>query len=317
MIDFEYLYKDSWDATQVWRIDKWDVFLSAFNSSDRLKIVFDRAKAALKCWFVSPEYKYVKEELPANDLTFMGDSDDEAASIVSFIGSLNTDLRDCRFCIDTTGFMRHHLLVLIRHLASLGVTKFDALYCEPLQYAKKENTLFSDGEVREVRQVPGYEGNHDPDTSNDLLIIAAGYDHKLIAHAAEFKSNAKKIQVLGLPSLRPDMYQENVLRAHRAAEQLGSRSDVLSTVFAPANDPFVTAATLRNIVKEYNRNHVLTNLYLCPLSTKAITLGFGLYYLGDWINRNASLILPYTKGYSRETSIGVGRVWLYGVEIHY
>jgi hypothetical protein len=211
--------------------------------------------------------------------------------------------------------MRHHLLILIRHLVELGVHKFDALYSEPLQYAKKEKTVFSDGEVREVKQIPGFEGNHNPDTSNDLLIIGAGYDHPLIAHAAEFKSNAKKIQVLGFPSLRPDMYQENVLQAHKAAEQMGARVGQVDSVFAPANDPFVTASALARVVDKFARSKPITNLYLCPISTKALTLGFGLYYLSEWSGKNASVILPYTRTYSKQTSEGVGRIWWYRIEL--
>jgi hypothetical protein len=315
VIDYEFSYKDSWNASEAWPHHSWDILISAFNSSERVRTIFDHAPAVTKCWFISPEYGYSIAEMPIGERCFAGDTADEADTIVAFVKQLGIDLTTARICVDVTGFMRHHLLVLIKHLAFSGVRNFDALYSEPLQYAKKEKTVFSDGEVREVKQIPGFEGNHNPDTSNDLLIIGAGYDHPLIAHAAEFKSNAKKIQVLGFPSLRPDMYQENVLRANRAAEQMGARVDVFDSVFSPANDPFVTAQTLREVVQKYSRIRPVTNLYLCPVSTKAVVLGFGLYYLREWTGRHASMILPYTRTYSRETSTGVGRVWWYQVDI--
>ena len=92
--------------------------------------------------------------------------------------------------------------------------------------------------MTEVRQVVGYEGQHVTDTSRDVLIIGAGYDDKLIAEVAEHKDQARKIQLFGLPSLRADMYQENVLRAHLAESAVGTPiHDEASNFFAPANDP--------------------------------------------------------------------------------
>jgi len=138
------------------------------------------------------------------------------------------------------------------------------------------------------------------------LIIGAGYDDALIAHTAESKENARKVQLLGLPSLRADMYQENVLRAQRASEQLGSTGGpVIDTFFAPANDPFVTANALSGIIKDENRSRPLTNLYLCPLATKVQTLGFGLYFLTELLGTGASIIFPFCKTYARETSRGI------------
>jgi hypothetical protein len=212
--------------------------------------------------------------------------------------------------------MRPHLLVMLKYLTLNGVKRFDAIYSEPLRYAKKEKTRFSDEVVVEVRQVSGYEGNHSPDTSKDLLVIGAGYDHVLIAHAAEYKESARKIQLLGLPSLRADMYQENVLRAYRAAEQLGSNAaDDSDTYFAPANDPFGTANALAEILARASKNQPLTNLYLCPVATKVQVLGFGLYYLTEWVGRNGSIIFPFCRTYARETSVGLSRVWWYQVEL--
>lgn len=316
MPDYSIFYKKAWNADSTWPTFSWDVFLSAFNSSDRVRNVFERVSAGRKHWFISPEYRYREEELPKNGECFVPSDADEAAVVQSYFNAASIDLGRASICIDITGFMRPHLLVMLKYLSLKGVRRFDALYSEPLRYAKKEKTRFSDEVVVEVRQVAGFEGNHRPETSNDLLIIGAGYDHALIAHAAEYKESARKIQLLGLPSLRADMYQENVLRAYRAAEQLGSMSaDSADTYFAPANDPFETANALEEIVQSVGRNEEVTNLYLCPVSTKVQVLGFGLYYLTEWVGRHSSVIFPFCRTYTRETSVGLSRVWWYQVEL--
>jgi hypothetical protein len=315
MPDYSICYKKSWNADSAWPDVEWDIFLSAFNSSDRVRTSFHKAHAKQKHWFISPEYGYDVSELPRNDRCFIVNGHTEAELVGSYFSQASLSLGDARFCIDITGFMRPHLLVLLKYLSLSGVKQFDAIYSEPLRYADKEKTQFSDETVVEVRQIAGFEGNHIPDTSNDVLIIGSGYDHVLIAHAAESKENARKIQLLGLPSLRADMYQENVLRAQRASEQLGSSgTDNVDTFFAPANDPFVTASAVADIVEREDGRQRITNLYLCPLATKVQVLGFGIYYLTEWQGRGASIIFPFCKSYGRETSIGLSRTWLYHVE---
>lgn len=315
MLDYSICYKKPWNADSAWPDVEWDVFLSAFNSSDRVQKSFQNARATQKHWFISPEYGYHHSELPLNGQCFIVEGNTEAEVVGSYFSQAAIDLCHARFCIDITGFMRPHLLVLLKYLSMNGVKQFDAIYSEPLRYAEKEKTKFSDETVVEVRQIAGFEGNHVPDTSNDVLIIGSGYDHVLIAHAAESKENARKIQLLGLPSLRADMYQENVLRAQRASEQLGSSgADNVDTFFAPANDPFVAANALSDIVKREEKRQRITNLYLCPLATKVQVLGFGIYYLTEWQGRGASIIFPFCKSYTRETSIGLSRHWLYHVE---
>lgn len=315
MLDYSICYKQSWNPNVTWPTARWGLFLSAFNSSDRVKVSFQKAQADERHWFISPEYNYVQSELPTDAPTFIADGNTEAEHITSYFQKSGVDVEQTKICIDITGFMRSHLLVLLKYLSLKKVKKFDVIYSEPTQYTDRENTRFSDGVVVEVRQISGFEGNHIPDTSNDVLIIGAGYDDALIAQVAESKENARKLQLLGLPSLRADMYQENVLRAQRASEQLGSSGNQeLDTYFAPANDPFITANALSEIVTFERQRKPLTNLYLCPLATKVQTLGFGLYFLSELKSSGASIIFPFCESYARETSIGVSRTWLYQVE---
>ena len=117
--------------------------------------------------------------------------------------------------------MRPHLLFLALYLHDKGIKRYDVLYSEPQRYAKKERTTFSEGGIT-VRQVAGFEGLNSPDQSDDFLIIGSGYDHRLIKAVAERKDKADKVQIYGLPSLRADMYQENVLNAFRASDAIGT-----------------------------------------------------------------------------------------------
>ena len=142
------------------------------------------------------------------------------------------------------------------------------------------------------------------------------YEDNLIAHVAESKAKATKLQLIGFPSLRADMYQENVLRVRRADESLGgSMHEEVRSFFAPANDPFVAACTLRDVVNDWETKNGLSNLYLCPLSTKAHVLGFTLFFVTECRGRPISIIFPFEERYSQSTSRGIARIWKYTVEL--
>lgn len=316
MIDFTIFYKSSLPPQGPWGAhDHWDVLLSAFTGAERVRQVFENVRASEKHWLVFPEYGYQVGEC-ASDRAFVGTARNEGDYIRTFWQQRVGDLNGRRLCIDMTGFIRPYLLFLLRWLQAQGVLLFDLLYSEPVRYAKGEETRFSDEAVVEVRQVVGYEGQHSTDTSRDILIIGSGYDHKLIAEVAESKDEARKIQMFGLPSLRADMYQENVLRAYRAEEAVGFQTtDEASTCFAPANDPFVTASVLQEMIYPLVRRNQIGNLYLCPLATKPQVLGFALYYLWEGKSLPCSILYPFTYSYSRETSKGIARIWKYTVQL--
>jgi hypothetical protein len=111
------------------------------------------------------------------------------------------------------------------------------------------------------------------------------------------------------------MYQENVLNAYQASDAVGrNKTFDVSQFFAPANDPFITASTLREIVAERRALGPISNLYLSPLATKPQALGFALFYLGECARTCTSILFPISTAYSRETSVGLSRVWMYTVE---
>jgi hypothetical protein len=315
MPDYSIYYKSQLPVEADWAADnRWDLFISAYTHDQRVKRVFDKARAGVKRWIVLPEYQCDITQMSPDEV-FVGQPSDEATYIRAFWDSLGPDASSKSLCIDITGFIRSYLLFMVRWLFESGVKRFDAIYSEPVRYVRQEQTQFSATAVEEVRQIAGYEGNHVPDASNDCLIIGAGYEDHLISHVAANKDNAQKVLLYGFPSLRADMYQENVLKAHLAEEAVGARAEDSSrTFFAPANDPFVTANVLHEIVSKANESSPVTNLYLCPLSTKPQALGFALYYLTECLNGPTSMIFPISTSYSPETTSGITRIWKYTVE---
>lgn len=310
-------YKKELVVSEPWRFKPWDVFISAFNSSDRVREVYSKVPANSKYWLIHSEYGYSGEELPGGDC-FECPSSSEAEFVEAFIAHIEKaeqrDLSSLSICVDITGFMRPHLICLALYMRLRKVKKYDVLYSEPTHYSKKEQTIFSEGTIL-VRQIEGYEGINSTDQSNDFLIIGSGYDHRLIKAVAENKDKADKVQIYGLPSLRADMYQENVLRARRASDAIGANKLFdQESFFSSANDPFGTAETLSEIVKLRKKMGPISNLYLSPLATKPQALGFALFYLMECSNSATSILFPISSRYAKETSVGLHRVWQYTVE---
>lgn len=312
MKDYTYLYRDELGISDVWATE-WDLFISAFNRTQRVQTVFNKVDAPAKHWLIHREYGYAGIDHPGGDV-FAADDEEESEYISRYLEEKlgGRDLPALRICIDITGFMRPHMMFLVRILVARGVRAFDVIYSEPSYYAKKEQTRFSLGSVGNVRQVAGFEGLINNDTSRDLVIIGAGYETHLIAEVAEDKDKAKKLVLLGLPSLSADMYQQNALRTRVAADALGDSG--AGRHFAPANDPFVTATVLSEIVWRQERVAPVTNLYLSPLATKAQALGFVLYFLGECEGKHASIIFPFSARYAGDTSEGLSRIWKYRLE---
>lgn len=318
-MEYSYHYKKELPIESSWEdLVNCDIFISAFNLSQRVKIIYDKINIKNKYWLIFPEYQYEEDELPEEE-KFICSNGQEGEQIISFFNYINKNLSELSITIDITGFMRPQLAFLLKYLHMSEVKKLDLIYSEPERYFKKEDTSFSDGNVIEIRQIAGFEGVHSRDTSNDLLIIGSGYDHSLIKSVCSHKEHAKIKQLLGFPSLRPDMYQENIIKAAMASDSIEPES-LNKPLFAPANNPFITAEVLSDTVKYLNKNNMpgdidgFSNLYLCPLSTKPHTVGFVLFFLKELKDKPVSIIYPFFEKYDKETSIGVNKVWMYSVE---
>jgi|APMed6443717190_1056831.scaffolds.fasta_scaffold02175_5 hypothetical protein len=322
IIDYCNFYKRKYSPNDKVGDRQWDLFISAYNNSERVREVYKKINARRKHWLVMPDYEYKSNELPESltEECYLYKNDEayiESEYIKDYIAKINKNkLSNLSICIDITGFMRPHLLFLFRYFFQVGVKNVDVIYSDPIMYMDKGKQQFTKDEVYDVRQVQGFEGAHITNSSNDLMIIGSGYDEKLITAVSKDKANSRKIQIFGFPSLQPDMFQENLLRAYIAEEAIGTKFiNNQNAYYAPANDPFVTAAVIREIVTKENRKNKITNLYLCPLSTKAQTIGFLIYYLWECMEKPVSIIFPFCKKYTKETTQGISRIWLYTIEM--
>ena len=293
--------------------EKYDVLLSAFNLSGRVQKLFELIPATQKYWVIHNEYAFEDNELPKVGRLLRSDSSHEDEFIADIVKGLDVPLSEVsRLCIDITGFMRAHIMFLMHYLKAMGVQSFDMLYTEPSHYARRADTVFSI-DVTEVRQVNGFEGAHAADVSNDLLVVGVGYDHPLITNVIANKSNAKLLQLLSLPSLSADMYQESVVRLQKVGDAPFRVPDEF-LAYASANDPFVTYMVLDEAIAKFAMKHTApTNIYLSSLATKPQAVGFALYYIDKLSAKPSSIVMPFAKKYSKETGTGVGRSWVYPI----
>lgn len=305
-------YKDELSIDEEW--PKWDLFLSAYNLSERLSKVFDKVDALEKFWLIFPEYAFEEGELPVQGSTITVDRGTEAVQLQPVISKLSLkDFKDCSICIDATGFMRAQLLFLLAFFKKSGFSKVDFLYCEPSNYSKKEHTKFSEGSLYETRQVIGYQGRGSQSHKKDLLIVSCGYDSQLISRVAQQYENSEIVPLLGFPSLRADMFQESILRTVAAEESFAPES-LRKPIFAPASDPFETAQAISQYIDQNDCLNNYEHIYLCPLSTKPQVLGMGLVFLNEFERSNVSVLYPFSEKYAKETSQGISKIWKYTFE---
>lgn len=317
LTDFRLFYKTRYaDPLDLLSKESWDRFISAYNLTERVEYVFRTARATRKDWLVHSEYSFGSGSIPSGAFQ-MSSTADEADWVLSALDVLEIDPNRERVCFDITGMMRPHLMCLLGVLADRGVRYFDALYCEPGRYVERHRTTFGAGTVTSVRPVRGLAGLATNDASeSDLLVIGSGYEHNLIAHVAEDKGLALKVQLYGFPPLQPDFYQQSFVRADISADAVGRAPH--ERRFAAAYDPFATAATLRDIVRDERdqaRNRKLGHVYLSPLATRAQALGFALYYLYDCIGTATTVIYPFAPAYEQRSAVGIGGLWHFRVEL--
>lgn len=294
-------------------LGRFDVFISAYNSSDRVKTIFDNISAEQKIWLIHPEYQYAQVEHPVGHTVVAPPMGDEISQIDHLLAAVQ-DIRRVSLCIDITGFMRNSLAFLIPKLAYLGVKSFVAIYSEPVSYSKQEATQFATTTSEVVRPIRGMYGT--PGNGKNHLLMAVGYDHQLISQVFSYKNNVITHPLFAFPSLSADMYQQSALRAEKSGEIVLKEDWINNRFFAPANDPFATAEMVSERVRHIDRKGTGENIFLAPLSTKAQVLGMSLYWLLEGKSRGrCSILLPECLTYSRETSTGLKRLWSYDVEL--
>ena len=305
-----------YQATDLNSAGPWDLFLSAYEETERVQDPFDNIQAKCKQWFAQREYDMPMEGFPRDSVILDAAYGSPA---IEFVREQIGQDPNMRLCIDSTGFIRPHLLVLLRAVKEAGLRMFDVLYSDPIRYVRDENTNFTLGPVTEVRQVPGYEGVHRPSATSDILIIGAGYDVEQIIRTCDQRLYRKKYILTGLPSLQPHMYQESIVQIEKASEWIGEPSES-NRLYASANQPFGVAQALHDIVinerfEAVELGQSQPNLYLCPIGPKPHALGFALYYLREIQDESISIIYPFVNRYPRKTSEGLLRTWEYGIEL--
>ncbi len=296
------------DATSKFPEKAYDVFISVYNTSERVTAAFNQVNARRKIWIVLPEYGVAGEGLDGEIFVGGGFSEDEVIGEILKQLNLTPSLR---VCIDSTGFLRPHLLYSLAWLNYHSIRKYFILYTNPISYKKGSETIFSEGgSAKEVRQIYGYEGIHSSDTNKEFLIVGCGYDANRVIEVNKDKARSRKVKMFSFPPLRPHMYQESRIRIQACDDSFG---DPFGTIFSPAEDPFATADALSRFYNSYKNK--ISNLYLSPLSTKAQVVGFGIFYLNECQGKAVSIIYPFVNAYNPDTSDGVSNFWEYHVNL--
>lgn len=314
-MNYTYFYKHSYqEVEEIKTLPQYDIFISSYVNSERVLEPADKINAVENIWFATAE-EGMDLFLSGKDVTFIKANDDYTP-ILDKLEKLN--LQGKLICLDATGFRTPYLMFIMRCMAMYQIKRFDVLYTEPTRYRDAEKTKFSDS-FYEVKQMYGMSGMHTSKDDNDVLIIAAGYDHsRIIDVATKKKGCKKKVLLFGFPAISPGMFQENILRVHEAEGAIGSEcfKDMDSNLYSPAYDPFVTAQAISEFVEKQNIHRPITNLYLSPLSTKPHALGMALYFLWEQgFTKNMSLIYPYCEQYITDNSDGIARIWRYEFQL--
>lgn len=314
-MNYTYFYKHCYqNVKSLQSLHRYDIFISSYVNSQRVQDPANNISAVNKVWFAIEEER--KDLfLYDKDVTFIKSNDDYLL-ISDKLRSL--DISGKSICVDATGFRIPYLMYLFRTMAMNKICKFDVLYTEPTKYRCAENTQFSDM-FYEVKQMYGMSGVHTSINENDLLIIAAGYDHSRIVDVATKKKVCnKKVLLFGFPAISPGMFQENILRAYEAESAIGTKcfNNMDLNMYTPAYDPFVTAQAISDFVKKQNKYKEITNIYLAPLSTKPHAIGMALYFLWEkGYKKNISLIYPFCQKYITDNSDGIARIWRYEIQL--
>ena len=128
MLDYSMYYRRPIRVDKISvELEKFDIFVSAYNSSDRIGGVFTDVRADRKVWLIHPEYQHAPLDLPVSHETVMPPGVDEVVQVKSLLDRLG-ELKGKSLCIDATGFMRHVLAFLVPKLANIGLTEFTVLY---------------------------------------------------------------------------------------------------------------------------------------------------------------------------------------------
>lgn len=292
-----------------------DLFFSAYTDEESIKKTFGTVKSDEKVWIIFPEYGFKDTSLPEHRSLFNFSYTDENIKEAEFARKLFDnyfdDFKSKKICIDVSGFIKPYLIFLLIFLKEKGVTSIELLYSEPVAYVDASFTSFSgkDSEVS-VRDIVTFANLYPSKSQDDLCIINVGYDSRLVNKVLSHNSPKTKMPLIGFPSLQPIMYQENIINLEKSNDQFGiTPSDEL--LYAPANNPFITAYVLSKYIKKYvGKAKKITNIYLSPLATKPQALGMLLFYLfekSEYEDKGIAIhfTYPFSSSYAPKSSEGI------------
>src|SRR5690554_4373968 len=110
----------------------WDLFISAYNSSERVNKTFSEINATRKIWLILPEYNFKEEDIEGLSEKYICPAGNEAGQLSAFLKTV--EFTDAKICIDSTGFIRPQLLFLLAYLHRRKISCIDFIYSEPAQY---------------------------------------------------------------------------------------------------------------------------------------------------------------------------------------
>ncbi len=324
-IDYDVFYRESLPILESpLNSEQYDLFVSAYNKSERVTTVFEKINSKDKCWVIHPEYQFdtkTKSSIKGHKIE-LHHCGNELAQVNQTLEALNIeDLNKIKICIDCTGFTRSFLICLIVKLGSLKIRSLDVIFSEPISYKDKDDTSFSvkTGDVREIFGCAKEADLQHPES----LLISIGYDQQQIAHVVNHKESTTPVPMYAFPSLQADMFQQSAYRvsgidyinseSNKSSEWLSNR------LFAPANDPFSTAKKISEYVKEATKRNPVPNIYLSTLSTKAQAVGFAYYWWleGRHQENVISIVAPECIAYNSDTTIGLSKVWRFTLEMSF
>src|SRR5215218_1497713 len=104
-MDYSLLHREVFSSGRLAELPAWEIFLSAYNKSERVNTVFAAVKADRKEWLIHPEYDFSETELPETGTVHVLQERDEAEFWDRYfsIAGVENWPRDARICIDSTG----------------------------------------------------------------------------------------------------------------------------------------------------------------------------------------------------------------------
>jgi hypothetical protein len=299
----------------------YDLYISAYTKEDIVIKTFTHIQAKRKVYLIFPEYNLKIEDINCETFehTIVDKNIKEAEYINAmcdkYISSQSTE----KICIDATGFNKPYLVYLLFWFKEKGIKNIDLIYTEPQRYLKSDKTNFSDNIIESRDIVSPYE-SYPKAGENDLFIINIGYDSKLVNKVINNVTAKEKKPLIGFPSLQSIMYQENILNLIKSKTELGIKEND-ELLYAPANNPFITAHVISEYVKKYIKTNkgLVKNIHLAPLATKAQTIGMALFYIFEnsiYEEYDISIHIhyPFTNSYSASSSEGLFRINKYTIE---